>query len=280
MTVNICVFVFAMSMEMLIFCVWLFKFDREAAAFQAIVSFLTLSIFGIKMLASGIAYGRRYFKSFVFALEFGIFAMDVISYATSISSIALGRQKDEVAYFSFFVAFMLLHAVRIFHIFYASARPPKIEDAPKDGKKAIMNGPDAIKTITGIWVGRSYHGMSFAAADLLESIHDLTPGFSLQLYASRDKPEDCEQNNPFVGCCDSRFGLKSGRPDWEDIMRQALDAAHLSSDGEGDMVGVFFCGSPAIALTLQHVGQEVTAEHQYNNNGTCKCRIRVHKENF
>ncbi|GKY93954.1 hypothetical protein MPSEU_000362300 [Mayamaea pseudoterrestris] len=276
MTVNICIFVFALTTEMAIFCVWLFGLTMEGAFFQAVASMITLTIFGTKIVASTVAYGKRYLKSFVYLLELGIFVLDAISYGTSVSAIAYDRHKDRIAYF--YVSFIVLHSVRIFHFFFSTARPPKLKNSIRNGVNDNTD-PEAIKTITGVWVGRTYQGMSFAAADLVDSLQNLTQGFSLQLYASRDKPEDCARNDPFVGL-GHRFALKSGRPDWEDIIRRALDAAHLSSDGEGENVGVFFCGSPAIAFILQHTAQEVTAEHQYNNNGSCTCRVRVHKENF
>ena len=74
-----------------------------------------------------------------------------------------------------------------------------------------------------------------------------------------------------------------GRPDWNKIFLKAMARAHLTNP-EGESVGVFFCGSPAIAKDLQTAAAEVTARHQFAvkhlDGKACKCKLIVHSENF
>lgn len=135
-----------------------------------------------------------------------------------------------------------------------------------------------VRSITAIWVSRKFSSMAFASDDLVDSVRGLiSSAFSLQLYATRDVKEDVAQVDPFRNC-GPQHALHAGRPDWDTILDEALEQAHVGEAGDNASVGVFFCGSPAIASTLQRVGQTVTAEHQHYYK--CKCRILVHKENF
>jgi len=118
--------------------------------------------------------------------------------------------------------------------------------------------------------------MSFAARDLVESVKNLPKMFSLQLYATRDSDDIVKEANPFQGC-GNQHALIAGRPDFEQILSEALDRCY--ADG-GDAVGVFFCGSPAISSSLHITAQQVNAEHYYATGGRSQCRILVHKENF
>jgi hypothetical protein len=53
---------------------------------------------------------------------------------------------------------------------------------------------------------------------------------------------------------------------------------------EGESVGVFFYGSPAIARELQRAAQQVMANHQYttwmHSETPRQCRLLVHKKIF
>mmetsp|Transcript_26207 Transcript_26207/g.56166 ORF Transcript_26207/g.56166 Transcript_26207/m.56166 type:complete len:1128 (+) Transcript_26207:122-3505(+) len=74
-----------------------------------------------------------------------------------------------------------------------------------------------------------------------------------------------------------------GRPDWNTIFHKALSKAHATNP-RGESVGVFFCGSPAIAKDLQEIAARVTAQHRYAvkylEGTACKCKVVVHSENF
>lgn len=80
MTVNICMFLFAMTMETIVFVVWLFNKTNQAALMQIIVSSIALLLFGSKVITSTIAYGKRYYiHSIVFRLDLSIVIIDLTS---------------------------------------------------------------------------------------------------------------------------------------------------------------------------------------------------------
>jgi hypothetical protein len=169
---------------------------------------------------------------------------------------------------------LLLQFIRIFHTFYASARPPPIKEPSQ--------GTDEIQSVTGVWVAKRYGDMSFAVPSLLATLPELSNAFSLRLFVTREKEDEVAQNNPMVDHGPNHC-LSAGRPVWETTLTEALDKAHASNP-DGDAVGVFFCGSPAIARTLQRTAQAATAKHQdavrRATGSPCNCRIAVHKENF
>merc|ERR1712150_87315 len=74
-----------------------------------------------------------------------------------------------------------------------------------------------------------------------------------------------------------------GRPNWNKIFCKVIAKAHHRNP-KGEAVGVFFCGSPAIAKDLQIAAKEVTAQHQFAvkhiDGKPCKCKLIVHSENF
>lgn len=277
MTVNICLFLFFLYMEVAVFAVWIFNHDVESATMEAVASGIALFMFGSKILLSLIAYGGRYLFSFVCFLESGIVIVDIVTLVASIGSARSPTHKEAIVYFVSFAFFLLLHGVRIFYVFYATARPPNNSEIEE-----TQQGGTSLDSITGIWVSRHYSGMSYAAPDLVDTVRDVSPAFSLKLYATRDKPSGVEQANPFVDC-GPNHSLQAGRPEWESILVNAIERAH-STNSEGESVGIFFCGSPAIASTLQRIARRVTAEHQYatrkEHSTGCSCRLLVHKENF
>jgi len=78
-----------------------------------------------------------------------------------------------------------------------------------------------------------------------------------------------------------------GRPDWESIFEDAIDKAHndhSSGNPNGESIGVFFCGSPAIAKCLRATADKVNARHQFtakrSKKRSCKCKIVVHVEAY
>eukprot|EP00978_Attheya_sp_CCMP212_P039406 scaffold204526_cov51-Attheya_sp.AAC.1 len=270
MTVNIYLFIYSLFSEVVVFSVWLYQYDTEAAILEVAVSAVAMLIFASKVCFSFLAYGRRYMSSFVFMLEFMIIVLDGVALVTSVTHIHSPSRKEAISYFVFFSAFILLHAVRIFHIFYATARPPKTELALRQTK-----GDSQIDSVTGIWISRTFSSMSFAASDLVDTVADLSPAFSLQLYSTREKQSELDTIDPFRRC-HPRHALHGGRPNWTNIFTEAIENAH-DSNPEGEAVGIFFCGSPAIAREMKRVARDVTMQH---GNKTCNCRLLVHKENF
>lgn len=275
MTCNISLFCFSVAMETIVFSVWIFNFDVEAAILQIVISIVALVIFVSKIILSIIAYGpRRYCMSWVASLEILIVLLDIGVIVSSFGTVDSPSREEAIAYFSFFAAFVVLHGVRIFHIFHATARPPKVAN-----DTIVSADVDKIHSVTSIWVSRFYSTMSFAALDLVKNLKALPPVFSLELYGTREKKDTGYEHELEDETCVAR----PGRPDWEKIFHQAITRAHATNP-EGESVGVFFCGSPAIARVLQSFAQQVTAEHQYATKkrlGTpCLCRLLVRKENF
>ena len=183
-----------------------------------------------------------------------------------------------LAYFILFGGYLFFHAIRIFHIFYATARPPaQPTDTAIQGSSRSFGKNAPLESLTGIWVSRTYDGMKFASSDLVSTVATESPPANcrLQLYATRDKPDNV--TSPFSA--KSLHSLHAGcRPDWNKTLRGAVQRAHDSASGRDHAVGVFFCGSPAIARTLQRTAVQVTARHQHKYG--CNCRVLVHKENF
>jgi respiratory burst oxidase len=197
-----------------------------------------------------------------------------LQFVTSATSIPNPTPEKAISYFTFFGLFLFLHAVRIFHIFYATATPQSHDRGPK-------KDVDEIESITGIWITRKYSDMSFAVTDLVDSVAGLSPAFSLQLYCTRELPRAMRSIDPMARHGSQHF-LQAGRPDWLAIMTEALDKAH-ETNPEGESVGVFFSGSPAIARELQRVAMEATIRHLYASQEmgvSCKCRLHVHKDCF
>ena len=159
-----------------------------------------------------------------------------------------------------------------------------------------------------------YSNMKFAARGLLQPIIEdgLTDLFSMEFYGTREKSDSDEENKTkthrnsqsveliqnMIGSAgeglDVRASLsknqhceyfRPGRPNWNEIFLKAIAKAHQRSNPEvGESVGVFFCGSPAIAKDLQCMAADVTARHQFAvkhlDGKACKCKLIVHSENF
>lgn len=270
MTVNIWLFCTSVTLETIVFSIWLYEQVKIAAILQVVASCLALVIFGSKIALSLIAYGpERYCRSLVCLLECCIVLLDLGSVVSSLMTIGSPSKKEAIAYFSFFAFFLILHGVRIFHIFYATATPPN-----DDSYAQTLAENGKIHSITGIWVSRLFSSMSFAAGDLVTTLEKASPVFSMTFFGTREKGADTENG---------RHSVRAGRPDWSAIFQNEITSAHATNP-EGEAVGVFFCGSPAIARDLQRNAQLVTAQHQHviksQTGKTCRCRILVHKENF
>ena len=290
MTVNVALFCFSIFVETVGVVLYLFhilpdpfvvepsdsspgEMKVSGAAVQIVVSSLVLSIIGGKVVLSLVAYRQRYLCSFVCLLEMGLVISDALALSFAATSIAAKEVQDAFRHFALFGCYLVLHLLRMMYIFYASAQPPSVSERTQKKNCKENNG---IKSVVGIWVSRKYSGMSFAAHDLVESVQNLPSTFSLKLYATRDSDEAVQEADPFKGR-GSQHALIAGRPDWEQILSEALDRCY---DDGGDAVGVFFCGSPAISSSLHRIAQKVNAEHYYATGGRSQCRILVHKENF
>ncbi|KAA8495373.1 Superoxide-generating NADPH oxidase heavy chain subunit B [Porphyridium purpureum] len=305
MTVNICLFLISIMLETLVICVWIFEKGVASAAIEIVATLLVLFIYVPKVILSGASYGKRYIVSIIFVMELAIVAMTVASLVASIADAISPSRLNAVLYFSFYGVYSVVHTVRIFFIYYATARPPELFEAedgwypegeasrPRrsiEGSRLSVDPLDHDFSLQGIWVNKTYTGMSWAAEDLAESARSLPRSFSLRLYATRETPETLAQLDPFDRPrCGPQHELIAGRPDWHKIMSAAILRAHRGSPNHGSTVGVFYCGAPAVARELQSVAHRVTAEHLFAVKNQmlrdkqvqmCTCRVLVAKENF
>lgn len=266
----------------------------------------------------------KYCRLFKCWLECTIIVVDIAALAFSIqgaATVEVWGTTATTAYFLFFGVVVFLHAIRIFHIFYLTLKPTSygisadaVVDASSSKRKSISfstrSGGGEVKqqicSIDGILINRMYSNMKFAARSLLRPVLEdgLSDLFSMEFYGTREKPrEELHKSEhglikDMMGSEVSGLDLRSslgkrgqnrddyfhpGRPNWNKIFTKALAKAHQRNP-KGDSVGVFFCGSPAIAKDLQCSAAMATARHQFGmkhlDGKACKCKIIVHSENF
>lgn len=188
-------------------------------------------------------------------------------------------------------ASVFIHAIRIFHIFYMTLKP----------KTEQRHTQKQVCSIQGIFINRHYTGMRFCFDQLLQPLEEgLSKIFSLQFYGTREtadkRPPKHNLSSPDLTLLDGAFegtsntsnqsdyySFHTGRPDWESIFREAIRKSYLL-DPNGDSIGVFFCGSPAIAKSLRSTADKVNAQHRFatkkKTGKACKCKIVIHVESY
>jgi hypothetical protein len=78
-----------------------------------------------------------------------------------------------------------------------------------------------------------------------------------------------------------RPATHAGSSEWEAILTEAIESARQAcitatkAAVEGELVGVFCRGSPAIARKLQRVAQQIMANHQYATRMHSRAERRV-----
>lgn len=189
----------------------------------------------------------------------------------------------------------------------------------KDTKRSrvILEKGVEFCSVDAIVINRKYSNMKFVARNILPKIlqEGLADVFSIEFYGTREKPkkkEDVEESaqltehsliRRMMGSVGANIDVSgslfynqtayqgqaqeelfcAGRPDWSTVLLKAISEAHTTND-DGESVGVFFCGSPAIANALQSEARKVTAQHQFAmnclNGKRCRCKIIVHSETF
>ena len=263
-----------------------------------------------------IAVGFLYMRLFRCWLELAIIIVNCFALWFSIKGCKLAIEQENTnqttdEYILFFGCVIALQAIRIFHTFYRTlkVKPEKHSKPPSKAPKRqrlVINEKVEFRSVDGIVINRKYSNMKFASRVILPPIlrHGLSDVFSMEFYGTREKPKEekvtehslVEEMMGSVGenidiqNCNFYTSKKNqsdffcpGRPDWNLIFLKAISQAHVSNE-EGESVGVFFCGAPAIAKSLQIEAQRVTAQHQYVMKQflgkRCKCKVIVHSENF
>lgn len=141
--------------------------------------------------------------------------MDMASLVSAITAIFSPSKTEVIVYFAIFVAYLLIHWVRIFHIFYASARPVAVEDSGTSSTKDTSK----IQFVTGIWISKCFSNMSFAPMDLISTPSQAPSSFSMEFYGSREK-EDGSKRQQHV--------IMAGRPDWDYLFHDAIGRVHIN----------------------------------------------------
>lgn len=316
MTVSMSLLVIFVLGETLTFVLQMFGYGVTASYFGAFFSLIALFAHGSTVLVSTVALGRvEYFNLFRGWLECTIIVVDAFAFWFSIVSVQ--NTTEIAAYFLFFGLVVVLHAIRIFHIFYMTLKPksshhvPTKADTMKNasismslgGRRSAIDNDEEICSIDGILINRTYSNMKFAARSLLKPIIEdgLADLFSMEFYGTREASKDQNRSehgliSDMMGSMGRGLDIRSsmckhqhdeyfhpGRPNWNKIFLKAMAKAHQRNP-KGESVGVFFCGSPAIAKDLQAAAAEVTARHQYAvkhlDGKACKCKLIVHSENF
>jgi len=338
----------SMTVSMILLCVFvmgetiaiilqMFGFCFSANLFGAILSSIALLVHGSNVIVSTIVVGPWiYVFLFKCWLEISILLVDSVAVWVAICGL-LDEEMEatNTTYFYFFGVVVALHAIRIFHIFYTTLKPPKEYGSSSSTTTATTSSTTSTRTSTitpnntrtsistnknksksknqicsiqGILINKYYSGMRFAAKSLMPPTNDggkLSKLFSMDFYGTREKPkEDDDVDHDEEALITDLMGsgefrrisnhsssaakspddyFHSGRPDWTTIFLQAMAKAHTTNP-EGETVGVFFCGAPAIAASLQSTAKKVTSQHQYAtkhlDGKRCTCKLIVHTENF
>ena len=296
LTASILQYVFFLSLETVIAVTWIFGHFSLVAFLEMVlasislivhVAIMTIGIF-TRRRENGAACSKRVcFKS---SIEISIILVDIVNLWLSFSVATTDQFEPE------FVAkqnsqrvllivamgglTVFLYAIRIFHIFYAILKPPT-------GKRKQKN---KVSSIQGIFINRQYHGMRFCFEQLLQQPLEgeiWSKAFSLQFYGTQETHKAGESvrrfNNNLNNDCVS---FRQGRPDWESVLWKAIKNAQ-QSDPNGASIGLFFCGSPAIAKCLRSTADRINAKLQFaakqtttNGRNPGNFKIVLHVENY
>mmetsp|Transcript_4255 Transcript_4255/g.11026 ORF Transcript_4255/g.11026 Transcript_4255/m.11026 type:complete len:1254 (+) Transcript_4255:170-3931(+) len=307
-SMTVCLSLFALFVfgETITIVLRMYGYTVVANSLGLLSSIVALLVYGITITVSMIARGCfKYSRSFKCWLEFSILFVDTTAIWFSIQSrnntVEEDNSENTRIYLSIFGYVVFLHALRIFHIFYVTLKP-STKDRMKNSNtlttsSEVWSGKEEICSVQGILINRKYSSMRFAAKGLLPQIlqDGLSDLFTIQFYGTREEDngdDEKDRMSEMMGSDEINLDVSpstldgvfcAGRPDWNNVFLQAINRAHRTNK-EGDSVGVFFCGSPAIAKDLQVEAKRITAQHQFvtqrRHGRACKCKLIVHTENF
>jgi len=291
LTAAICILVLFISGETIIILTRMIGYSNASNVMQALLACLTLLIHIAISIASTVTlHGFGYYLlSFKCKIECLIILVDALVLWKSVRDIndngdngKIGSSAN-VLVILFGVTLVILHIIRVSHIFWLTL----------NDDSSTCQAQEHVLSIQGILISRKYSGMRFCLNSLLEPLEEgFSTVFSLSFYGTREKEDfdeyavtttsskSIQSKNDSKNIC-----YYAGRPNWELIMKQAITKAHLSDpSGCGETIGLFFCGSPAIALDLRRTAAKVTACHKYStkkhDSSTCNCKFVIHTENF
>jgi len=237
--------------------------------------------------------------------------------------VGLNRGFAATAYFVLFGLVIALHAIRIFHIFYVTLKPvsKSVSSTDRSNTDQEICSIDGI-LINRTYSNMKFAARSLLQPIAEDGLSDLfsMEFYGTREKPSADKCDKDEHAlvSDMMGSVGSGIDFRStlcqnrqhdayfhaGRPDWNQIFLKAIAKAHQSAHrnccgnsnnsnssnnsnnkhSKGESVGVFFCGSPAIAKDMQTAAAEITARHQFAvkqlDGKACRCKLIVHSENF
>eukprot|EP00536_Pseudo-nitzschia_multiseries_P010555 jgi/Psemu1/319877/estExt_fgenesh1_pm.C_3250001 len=211
----------------------------------ATLSVIALLVHGTTAVVSIIAVGWiQYSRLFQCWIECGIILVDAFALWLSSKTIMLARSRNGDGggnsptnnwFLVFFGMVLLLHAVRIFHIFYITLKPAShdngsdADNSPNNSKHSVsaslhlqrtslfdnlrktdpagrenQKTTQEICSVECILINRLYSNMSFAARNLLPSMleqRNLAGIFSMSFYGTREKAAPKKKDNLEEDCC-------------------------------------------------------------------------------
>ena len=282
----------------------------KVAAIESLFASVSLIIHVGIIITSVYAIGSaEYTNQFKCWVEIAITLVDAFNLWLSISFLEGAQEDSDPNSTRWIVALggvtVLLHAVRIFHVFYTTLKPNKTQDSID----STQHGTNKVSSIQGIFISRNYAGMKFCFDQLVQPLEEgRSKNFSLQFYGTQERArrglsvvysgsadEDEEIRLSSIKRIESLasiggedcYSFHRGRPDWESIFHEAIrktQLRHTSRASDEISIGVFFCGSPAIAKCLRSTTDKVNAQHQFaakkSKGKYRRCKIVVHIENY
>ncbi len=296
LTVSIFLFCLFLAVETIIGITVIFGSYWTAALFQSVIAPVSMIIHVGTIIASVCADEDSifYYRSFTCFVEVAIALVDALNWWLSISFLKEefedGTRLWTRLILSLGATSVLLHAIRIFHIFYTTLKPQqKALELTQESAKS------KISSIKGIFINPKYTGMEFCFENLLYPIDDtLSNAFKLQFFGTREATNkvpssmfSSELSRTLSSSGSQCYSFHSGRPDFESVLQKEIGNVKGSNPTSDEIsIGVFFCGSPAVAKSLRSAADKVNAHQQRLASRAsvlehfCNCKVVVHVENF
>ena len=295
LTVSICLYSCFLAAETIIVVTQIFEHYTEVAIFEIIFASISLICHTGTIIACTVDGGFQYCRLFKCWIELTITLLDALNMCLSISFLKGYQQNGTQDYdqsstriiVGLGATSVILHAIRILHAFYSTLKPKsKSEEMPQQSKSKVTS-------LKGIFINPKYSGMQFCFDQLLQPVEeDLSTNFNLNFYGTRETSSDLEggrvSSRGISSAVSPYYSFHNGRPDWETVFPEAIREVQKSNPSGGEIsIGVFFCGSPAIAKCLRSVIDKVNAQQEFaakrmSSSGRkyCKCKLVIHVENF
>ena len=305
LTVSMFLFCLFLALETIIVVTVIFGHYGTVAWLESVVAPISLIIHVGTIVASACAVGDfRYYLQFKCWIEVAVTVVDAFNLWLSISFLQEQHDTEEATarwarlILALGATSVFLHAIRIFHIFYTTLKPQvkSVEMTQQSMSKS------KVSSIKGIFINPKYEGMNFCFDQLLQPVDDdLSPVVKMELFGTREKrsgirpsllgSSEVAKSMRNVTSSESQcYSFYNGRPDFESMFQKEVQSVKRSNPAEDEIsIGVFFCGSPAIAKSIRSAADKVNAYHQRlatraaassSSENHCTCKIVVHVENF